>query len=297
MNLRDLQYLVAVADHQHFGKAAESCYVSQPTLSQQIKKLEEYLCTALFERDHRSVRLTPIGQEIVGRARKVLQEADGLVQLAKSAGDPAVGELRIGAFPTLAPYYLPKVLPMVRKRLPDLKLYLVEDKTPNLLSQLQSGELDAALLALPIRYEGLDAVPLLEESFWLAVAKDHPLAKRKSVSVDDMHGLSLMLLEDGHCLRDQALEVCQLAGAHESTTFKASSLETLRQMVASGLGVTLLPEMALRQDDHGIRYLPIKDAPSRQVALVYRASTARRQSLVLLIQALRKAYEQVRQVA
>ena len=289
MNLRDLQYLVAVADHQHFGKAADVCHVSQPTLSQQIKKLETYLGVAIFERDNRHVRLTPIGIDLVAKARRIVAESENLIQLAKSAGDPSVGDLRIGAFPTLAPYYLPKVLPAVRKKLPNLRLFLVEEKSPQLIQQLQSGELDAALLAMPIKQEGLDAVPLFEESFWLTVAADHPLARRKSVNVEDLQGLSLMLLEDGHCLREQALEVCQLAGASESATFKASSLETLRQMVASGLGVTLLPAMAKRDDDVHVRYIPFKTPPVRQVALVYRSSTARRQSLVLLIQVLRQA--------
>ena len=287
MNLRDLQYLVAVAEYKHFGKAAEACHVSQPTLSQQLKKLEEYLGAQLIERDSRRVQLTALGSEVATRARRIVSDADALVQLARSASDPLVGELRLGAFPTLAPYYLPSVLPMLRQKLPDLKLFLVEDKTPHLIQLVLRGELDAALLALPVPHEGLEAIPLFSEPFLLAVPKQHLLAKRKQVALDDLQGQSLLLLEDGHCLRDQALEVCQLAGAGENATFRASSLETLRQMVAGGIGITLMPKMAVRDQEEGVRYLPLKANAERTVGLVFRASTSRRRTLIHLVQLLR----------
>lgn len=291
MNLRDLRYLVSVAELEHFGKAALANHVSQPTLSQQIKKLEDSLGVAVFERDKRQVRLTAIGAELVIKARRVLAEADAMSQLAKSAADPRKGDLSLGAFPTLGPYYFPLVLPPIRKHLPDIRLFLIEEKTEVLVQQLLHAELDAAVLATPIRYEGLDAVPLFSEEFYLAVHKGHALAKRKSLDIDELQGLSLMLLEDGHCLREQALEVCQLSGANESATYRASSLEVLRQMVSNGFGATLMPQIAQRQQDSNIRYIPIKQAPKRQIALVYRSSTARRQTMALLVQVLRQAYK------
>lgn len=287
MNLRDLQYLVAVAEYRHFGKAAEACHVSQPTLSQQLKKLEEYLGAQLIERDSRRVQLTSLGSDVATRARRIVNDAEALVQLARSASDPLVGELRLGAFPTLAPYYLPVVLPMLRQKLPDLKLFLVEDKTPHLIQLVQRGELDAALLALPVPNEGLEAIPLFREPFLLAVPKQHLLARRKQIGLEDLQGQSLLLLEDGHCLRDQALEVCQQAGAGENATFRASSLETLRQMVAGGIGITLMPQMAVREQEEGVRYVPLKAMAERHVGLVFRASTSRRRTLIHLVQLLR----------
>ncbi len=288
MNLRDLHYLVAVADYKHFGKAAEACHVSQPTLSQQLKKLEEYLGAQLIERDSRRVQLTALGSEVATRARRIVNDAEALVQLARSASDPLVGELRLGAFPTLAPYYLPAILPMLRQKLPDLKLFLVEDKTPHLVQLVQRGELDAALLALPVPNDGLEAIPLFSEPFLLAVPKLHQFAKRKQIELDDLQGQSLLLLEDGHCLRDQALEVCQLAGAGENATFRASSLETLRQMVAGGIGITLMPQMAVRPQEEGVRYVPLHASAERRVGLVFRASTSRRRTLIHLVQLLRE---------
>lgn len=272
MNLRDWEYFVAVADHKHFGKAAEACHVTQPTLSAQLKKLEGYLGVELVERDNRHVWLTPVGQEMAVRARRLLQEAEGLKQLARSQFNPLAGDIRLGAFPTLAPYFLPLVLPKVKKKLPELRVYLVEDKTQMLIHQLQQGELDAALLALPVTRDQLDVIPLCKEDFLLAVPSQHPLARRKLISFDDLQGQNLMLLEEGHCLREQALSVCQLAGAGENTTFRASSLETLRQMVVSGLGVTLMPAMAVNNNHDGIRYLKFEEPPTREIGLVFRRS-------------------------
>jgi len=272
MNLRDWEYFVAVADHKHFGKAAEACHVTQPTLSAQLKKLEGYLGVELVERDNRHVWLTPVGQEMAVRARRLLQEAEGLKQLARSQFNPLAGDIRLGAFPTLAPYFLPLVLPKVKKKLPELRVFLVEDKTQMLIHQLQQGELDAALLALPLNRDQLDVIPLCKEDFLLAVPSNHGLARRKLISLDELQGQNLMLLEEGHCLRDQALSVCQIAGAGENTAFRASSLETLRQMVAGGLGITLIPAMAVNSNNDGIRYLKFEEPPTREIGLVFRHS-------------------------
>ena len=272
MNLRDWEYFVAVADHKHFGKAAAACHVTQPTLSAQLKKLESYLGVELVERDNRHVWLTPVGQEMAVRARRMLNEAEGLKQLARSQFNPLAGDIRLGALPTLAPYFLPLVLPKVKKKLPELRVFLVEDKTQILLQQLQQGEIDAALLALPISNEQLDVIPVCKEEFLLAVPSTHPLARRKEIDFADLQGQNLMLLDEGHCLREQALSVCQLAGAGENTTFRASSLETLRQMVMSGLGLTLMPAMAINSGQEGIRYLAFKQPPLREIGLVFRHS-------------------------
>lgn len=297
MNLRDLRYLVAIAEHQHFGRAAGACHVTQPTLSQQLKKLEHYLGVALIERDSHRVMLTPIGREIAARARRVMQEADALVQLARAAKDPLTGDFRLGAFPTLAPYYLPRVLPTLRKRFPDLRLFLVEDKSPLLIQQLLRGDLDAALLAMPVTEESLDTIALFHEPFFLAVPKAHALARRGRVRQDDLAGQSLLLLEDGHCLRDQALAVCTRAGAGETAEFRASSLETLREMVAGDIGITLMPEMATRKDDRAVRYLAFDDAPTREIGLVFRRSTARRATMGALAQALRRLADNREKIA
>ncbi|MFN0002834.1 MAG: LysR substrate-binding domain-containing protein [Pseudohongiellaceae bacterium] len=272
MNLRDWEYFVAIAEHKHFGRAAAACHVTQPTLSAQLKKLEHYLGVNLVERDNRRVWLTPVGEEMAVRARRLLNEAEGLKKLARSQFNPLAGDIRLGAFPTLAPYFLPIVLPKVKKKLPDLRVFLVEEKTQLLLQQLQQGELDAVLLAMPISKDKFDVIPVCKEEFLLAVPAAHILARRKQITIEELEGQNLMLLDEGHCLREQALSVCQLSGAGENSTFRASSLETLRQMVISGLGVTLIPAMAVVPDQDGIRYIPFKIPPMREIGLVFRHS-------------------------
>ncbi|MCD6035271.1 MAG: LysR family transcriptional regulator [Rickettsiales bacterium] len=275
MNLRDLQYLVAVADHLHFGKASRECHVSQPTLSMQLKKLEDFLGVQLFERSNKSVMLTPIGERITAKARRVLQDSQDIRETARMAQDPYAGDFRLGAFPTLAPYFLPMAVPAIHRALPKLTLLLVEEKTPLLLERLKAGSLDAAFLALPIEEEGLETVPLFDDPFMLAVPEHHPLAARKEISQQDLNGEELLLLEDGHCLRSQALEVCSLVGSQERQEFRATSLETLRQMVATGVGITLIPKMAVREGE-GIRYIPfVEPMPVRTIGLVRRKNTAR----------------------
>ncbi|HSE11201.1 MAG TPA: LysR substrate-binding domain-containing protein, partial [Rudaea sp.] len=219
MNLRDLRYLVALAEHRHFGRAAEASFVSQPTLSTQIKKLEDELGVALVERTPRKVLLTEVGREIAQRAREVLNEVDQIRAIARRTLDPESGTVRLGIFPTLGPYLLPHVVPRIRERFPRLELLLVEEKTEVALRQLREGRLDAAVLALPIHDDQLHAEFLFEEPFVLAVPEGHELARRKGLKLEDLSDQSLLLLEDGHCLRDQALAVCHLAGASEKTGF------------------------------------------------------------------------------
>lgn len=278
MNLRDLKYLVALAEHRHFGKAAEASFVSQPTLSTQIRKLEEELGVTLAERAPRKVMLTPIGEEIASRAQHILAEVDALRDLARRSLDPETGSLRLGVFPTLGPYLLPHVVPRLHQRFPRLELLLVEEKSQLLIEQLRQGRLDAALLALPQTDEQLHAEFLFEEPFLLAVPAGHPLAGSGPMRMQQLDHESLLLLEDGHCLRDQALEVCQLAGAAERSGFRATSLETLRQMVAAEVGITLLPALSVAPpllQPHALALVPFVDPPPhRRIALVWRKSSA-----------------------
>lgn len=281
MNLRDLHYLVAVAELKHFGKAAEHCFVSQPALSMQLKKLEEYLGVQLFERSNKRVMITPVGQEIVARAQHILQESKEMIELAKHFQNPLVGRLTLGAFPTLAPYFFPKLVPEIKVHLPEISLFIVEDKTETLIQKLKQGEIDGAFLAipLPVEEEGLEYEALFTDTFYLAVYPNHPLAKRASVTYADVQNQSLLLLEDGHCLRDQALDVCALTGAKEHPEFRATSLETLRQMTAYGTGITLIPDIA-RRDHDGIVYLPFKaQPPSRRIGLFWRKTSARKEGV------------------
>jgi LysR family hydrogen peroxide-inducible transcriptional activator len=279
MNLRDLRYLVALADHKHFGHAAAASFVSQPTLSTQIRKLEEELGVSLVERAPRRVMLTPIGREIAERARRVIGEVTQMGELARRSRDPEAGTVRLGLFPTLAPYLLPHVLPGIRARFPRLELLLVEEKTDVILARLRDGRLDAGLLALPLHDDQLHVERLFEEPFVLAVPQTHPLAQRaRPLALKDLDHEHLLLLEEGHCLRDQALDVCRLAGADERDGFRATSLETLRQMVAASVGITLLPMLAVQPPvppSPDIRVLPFAGkAPSREIAMVWRKSSA-----------------------
>jgi LysR family hydrogen peroxide-inducible transcriptional activator len=280
IKLKDLRYLVALADTRHFGRAAERCFVSQPTLSAQLKKLEQYLGVQLVERQPKHVTLTEAGEQIVTRARRILEASEEVVTLARAHRDPLAGRLRVALLPTIGPYLLPRVSQAIRKSLPRLELRLYEYQTLPMLERLQAGEIDLGILALPVELEGLDARDLYSEAFMLAVPDHHRLAKRDTVRVDDLKGETLMLLEDGHCLRDQALEVCSRVGLHEKQDFRATSLETLRQMVATGAGVTLLPELASRGaygNARGVVIRPFaRPAPSRQIGGVWRKTTARR---------------------
>ncbi len=278
MNLRDLRYLVAVADHRHFGRAAEACFVSQPTLSTQIKKLEKELGVELVERNPRRIMMTETGERVVERARVVLAETDNIARIARQAHDPESGSLKMGLFPTLAPYLLPHVVPSLHRRFPNLELLLVEEKTEVVHDRLRAGTLDVGILARPVHDDQLHEEPLFEEEFVLAVPADHALARRREpVDLSVLTTEHLLLLEEGHCLRDQALAVCQLAGANEATGFRATSLETLRQMVAAGVGVTLLPSLAVQSpvaasDDIALLHF-IDPVPHRQISMFWRRTT------------------------
>ncbi len=278
MNLRALQYFVKLADIRHFSKAAQACFVSQPTLSTQIMKLEDELGVQLVERSPKNIMLTPVGKEIAERARLVLSDIDQIKAVARRAGDPADGILRLGLFPTLAPYLLPHVVPVICNKYPKLSLQLAEEKTGNILKMLQQGELDAALLALPISADGMEVEVLFNEPFVLALPGNHVLAEKSRIDLEDLNGSELLLLDEGHCLREHALDVCALAGAHERVDFHATSMETLRQMVAANVGITLMPLLSVKPPIAETRNLLIRKfrepAPSRTIALVWRKSSA-----------------------
>lgn len=276
MNIRDLQYLVAVADLKNFSKAADLCHVSQPTLSNQIKKLEDTLGMAVFERSNKHVMLTEHGAGVVAHARRILSEVDKIKDLAEHAHDPLAGKFRLGAFPTLATYVFPKLVTQVKRTMPNVKLILMEEKTAALLEKLKLGTIDAALIALPVADDYLHAEPLFNDAFYLAVPPNHALAKAKSVTQGELAKHRLLLLEEGHCLRAQALEVCDLAGVSEEQDVRATGLETLRQMVKAGTGITFMPEIAISKNESGIVYVPFaKPQPRRTIALVWRKTSAR----------------------
>ncbi|RAI01709.1 DNA-binding transcriptional regulator OxyR [Acuticoccus sediminis] len=279
MTLRELEYLVALARYRHFGRAAEACCVSQPTLSTQLKKLETELGMQLVERSSTGVLLTPFGQATAERARRILVEVQHIKDAAQIGRDPESGTVRLGIFPTLGPYLLPSIMLRYAERFPSLQLFLIEEKSPNLVTRLHDGDIDVALLALPMDDDQLTCEFLFEEPFLFAVPSGHPLANRTRITMEDICEQELLLLEDGHCLRDQALDVCSLSGAVEQPAFRAASLETLRHMVGAGLGVTLLPQLATaggKSASDMLRLVPFVDpAPSRRIALVWRKSSAR----------------------
>jgi LysR family hydrogen peroxide-inducible transcriptional activator len=286
MNIKDLRYLVAVAELGHFGQAAEQCYVSQPTLSGQIKKLEQELGIILFERTNRRVLLTDIGGQIAKSARRILREVDDIHDLAASSLDPLSGKFRLGAFPTLAPYVFPSIVEKVRKSLPDLRLILIEEKTATLVDKLRHGDIDAALLALPVHDDFLVTHSLFNDEFYLAVPTNHELTRHDTIDQSTLRNHRLLLLEEGHCLRDQALEICQLNGISEEYDFRATGLETLRQMVRAGSGITFIPEIAKRNDESGIQYIPFTSpVPARTIGLVWRKTTTRHAVIDRLIEA------------
>ena len=279
MNLRDLRYLVAVAEHKHFGRAAEACFVSQPTLSTQVKKLEEELGVTLIERTNRQVMLTPVGERIVAQAQRVLREVNYMVHIAEEHKDPYGGEFRLGIIPTVAPYLLPKILGPIKKAFPKLRIQLTEAQTAVISRMLREGDLDAVILALPLE-EDFVSEALYTEPFYFAASRHHPKAALKAVDLDDLDHEQVLLLEDGHCLRDQALEICSSHNAVENTNFRATSIETLRQMVAANVGITLMPELAITSRTGPVRYLPFKrDQPHRTIGLCWRASSTRAELL------------------
>ena len=283
MNLKDLKYLVALADTGHFGKAADRSCVSQPTLSAQLKKLEEYLGVKLVERQPKNVQLTEVGRQIVVRARRMLDEGDEILALARHNTDPFAGKLKLALIPTIGPYLLPRVMQKIRKSLPHLGLMLYEHQTEALLKRLRDGEIDLGVMALPVAQDGLEARELYQEAFTVALPHNHALSVKSTIKVQDLKGQTLLLLEDGHCLREQALEVCSRIDVREAEDFRATSLETLRQMVVAGLGITLLPETAVESPFGSQRGLTIrqfaKPTPTRTVGAVWRKSTTRGEAI------------------
>jgi LysR family hydrogen peroxide-inducible transcriptional activator len=278
IKLRDLEYLDAIERFRHFGKAADACHVSQPTLSGQIMKLEEQLDVKLVERHPRNIMLTPAGELLLAKARRVLSAARELEMTARTLGDPLSGEFHLGLIPTLAPYLLPVIMPQLIEQLPKLEFFLHEHKTHELLEQLQAGRLDALILPWLDDMQSVEAYDLFEEEFVLAVSRRHELASRKRVKLANLEGHKVLTLEDGHCLRDQALGYCFSAGADEDKRFQATSLETLRYMVAANIGITLLPELASRgQPEHGeLTYIRFQQpAPNRRIVLLVRQQYTR----------------------
>ena len=292
MKLRDLEYLVALADHRNFHRAAEVCHVSQPTLSGQIRKLEEELGFDLFERAPRNLLITEAGYEVIDHARRALAEIGAIRDLSAARADGGAQRLRLGVFPTLGPYFLPHLVPGFVARFPRMELILQEAKSSRLIRMLQDGQLDAALLAVPVHVPGLAGGALFTEPFRLAVPARHPLAGRRRIAASDLVGQRLMLLEDGHCLRDQTLDLCRISGAEEVDDFRGTSLETLRQMVIAGVGSTLLPEMACIRTA-GLADLGISDPGfARQIGLFWRRSTGRQQLMEGLGNLIRNAAQQ-----
>jgi LysR family hydrogen peroxide-inducible transcriptional activator len=284
--LRQLQYLRLLAEHGSFSRAAEAAHVTQPTLSAGIQELERALDAPVVDRARSGVILTAVGEEVVRRGNDILARTEDLVQAARAAGQPLTGRFRLGVIPTIAPFLLPRALPLLRERFAKLKLFLREDLTHRLIEGLKSGALDAALIALPYDTTGLDTAPVSEDELLAMAPANHPITAGDKVSPDDLQGNGLILLEDGHCLREQALSVCGLHAPRggEEGGFAATSLHTLVQMVGSGLGVSLLPAMAVEAglaDDVPVAIRPIDPSPahagkpSRRIVVAWRAGSSR----------------------
>jgi LysR family hydrogen peroxide-inducible transcriptional activator len=286
MTLQELKYIIAVAETRHFGKAAERCFVSQPTLSGQIRKLEDELGVAIFERTNRSVEITPAGKAIVAHALQIMEQADMIQQLARAHQDPLAGPLRIGAIPTLSPYLMPLILAPLRKRHPQMRLVLSEELTDTLLERLRNHEIDAALLATPVEKHEFATLPLFDEPFWIAYPSNHPFYTKETITRRDLDNENLLLLAEGHCLARQAMDLCRITERQQQgdmADLRASSLETLLQLVGAGFGCTLVPALAMRASwttGSGVVAQPLALAgASRRVSLVFRHSYPRQQAL------------------
>ncbi len=296
LSLRDLEYVVAVAENLHFGRAAQSCSVSQPTLSAQIRKLEDGLGFDIFERAPRQVLVTERGQHVVAQARIILGESRRLLELAQAGGEPLSGTFRLGVISTLGPYLLPLLLKPLREAYPKLRLLLTEGLTWPLLTQLEQGQLDAVLASSPVRDSDLTELPVFFEEFVLAVPRDHALATVESVSATDIRAEELILLNEGHCMREQMLHVCPARerGVRPGDPLQASGLETLRQMVGAGIGCSLMPRLsvavgALLDDMVAYRRLQADVEPGRTLSLFHRQSFGRIRDVRLLREAIRSA--------
>jgi len=294
IKIRDLEYLDAIEQHRHFGKAASSCFVSQPTLSGQLMKLEQQLNLQLVERHRHNVMLTPAGTQLVKDGRKVLQAAKDFQRSAKNLLDPFAGELHIGLIPTLAPYLLPHIMGELTNKLPKIEFYLHEKQTKDLIEQLDSGKLDVLILPYLDEMDKFESYHLFDEPFILATPRTHPLNTQSNLALSDLHDQNILTLEDGHCLKDQALGYCFSAGAKENTSFQATSLETLRYMVGSGMGITLLPALATLQTQGDISYNSFdKPSPFRKIALVIRPNYSRMECIRALVSTIRASMKEI----
>ncbi len=296
IKLRDLQYLVAIAEHKHFGRAAQACFVSQPTLSGQVMKLEAQLKLTLVERQNKKVMLTPAGETLVVEARKVLTAANEFETSAKALLDPFSGDLHIGLIPTLAPYLLPNIINQLNERLPNINFYLHENKTKKLLKELENGKLDLLILPWLDEMDKFSRYDLFSEPLVLAVSPKHALACSESVKLSDLRSQKILSLEDGHCLRDQAMGYCFTAGATEDQRFKATSLETLRYMVASDMGITLLPQLATLNlgESNALQYIKFAPPePVRQISLVIRQGYPRMECVRAVVNIIKTATERL----
>jgi LysR family hydrogen peroxide-inducible transcriptional activator len=296
MTLTELKYIVAVAREKHFGHAAEACFVAQPTLSVAIKKLEDELGVVIFERGGTEISMTPLGTQIVAQAERVLQQTASIKEIAKQNKDPLAGPFRLGIIYTIAPYLLPLLVKSMIEQLPQMPLILQENFTLRLLEMLRQGELDAAIMALPFPDHGLLVQPLYDEPFMVALPKHHQWAKRQNISSEDLKLETMLLLGNGHCFRDQVLEVCPEMSRFSTTgegiarTFEGSSLETIRHMVASGIGITVLPRASvpdMQAKDGMLRYVPFAEpVPSRRVVIAWRKSFTRGAAIEAVRQAI-----------
>jgi len=295
MNFKDLEYLIAIEEEGHFNKAAQRCFVSQPTLSGQLKKLEDELGVLLVERTNRHVSMTEAGRAAANQARRILAESHVLKEIAQRFQDPMVGDLHVGLIPTVAPYLLPRIMPELKKSYPDLKLWLHEHQTNILLDKLRNAELDLLILALPVDTNDFSEQDLFTEPFLLAAPNTDDLSHKNKISLLELNEREMLLLEEGHCLRGQALDICFSAGATEQQGFQATSLETLRHMVAEGMGLTLMPKLAVpasvRKKDN-IRYIPFNDPqPSRRIGFLYRKGSYREMTFTTIARLIQKQME------
>lgn len=294
MTLTELRYVVAVARERHFGRAAEACFVSQPTLSVAVKKLEDELDVKLFERGSAEVTVTPLGEEIVRQAQAVLEQAQAIKEIAKRGKDPLAGPLRLGVIYTIGPYLLPELVRSAISRVPQMPLMLQENFTSKLLDMLRAGELDCAILAEPFPDTNLAVAPLYDEPFLVAVPRNHPLAQRQSISAEELKRETMLLLGAGHCFRDHVLEVCPEFARFSSSTegirksFEGSSLETIKYMVAAGMGVTVVPRLSVPDEPHPhMVFVPFEgEPPTRRVVLAWRRSFTRYEAIAALCNAI-----------
>jgi LysR family hydrogen peroxide-inducible transcriptional activator len=290
MTLTELKYIVAVARERHFGRAAEACHVSQPTLSVAVKKLEEELDVKLFERGANEVSTTPLGEQIVRQAQQVIEQAAAIREIAKTGKDPVSGPLRLGVIYTVGPYLLPELVRQAIERVPQMPLVLQENFTARLLDMLRTGDLDCAILAEPFPDTGLAVAPLYDEPFLAAVPRTHPMAPRKSITAEELKNETMLLLGTGHCFRDHVLEVCPEYARFSSgaegirKSFEGSSLETIKYMVASGMGVTVVPRLSVPAEPQPhVAYIPFSEpAPTRRVVLVWRRTFPRYEAIAAL---------------